>query len=80
MIRTKDAAAEIQRWIHKRVQPQDQILIFEITAQGLWFGDIPVETSAFIKDVCQTIVPESYEDVLAARRKRELLSDAQNAA
>jgi hypothetical protein len=80
MIRTKEAAAEIQRWIHKRVQPKDQILIFEITAQGIWFGDIPVETSLFIKDVCQTIIPESYEDVLVARRNREKLLKEQNAA
>jgi hypothetical protein len=80
MIRTKEAAAEIQRWTYRRIQPKDQVLIFEITAQGVWFGDIPLETSLFIKDVCQTIVPEAYEDVLRARRNREKLLKEQSAA
>jgi hypothetical protein len=80
MIRTKEGAAGIQRWTYRRIQPKDQVLIFEITAQGVWFGDIPLETSLFIKDVCQTIVPESYEDVLVARRNREKLLKEQNAA
>jgi hypothetical protein len=80
MIRTKEAAAEIHRWIYKRVQPEDQILIFEITDQGVWSGAIPVETSQFIKDVCLAIAPQSYTDVLEARRTRQTLGKDTDAA
>jgi hypothetical protein len=73
MIRTKQGAAWIHRCIFRRVKPEDQIVIFEITDQGVWSGDMPVETSQFINDVCITIAPQTYTDVLEVRRARQNL-------
>lgn len=80
IVRTKESAVEVHRWIYRRVQPEDQILVFEITDQGVWSGAIPVETSQFIKDVTLTIAPQSYEDVQHARMARAKLKQDTNAA
>jgi hypothetical protein len=79
MIRTKEAAAWIHRCTFRRLKPGDQIVIFEITDQGVWSGDMPVETSQFIKDICLSIAPQTYVDVQEARRVREKTAKDKNA-
>jgi len=61
MVRTKDSATEIYRHIYRRVDPEDRILVFEITDQGCWSTTLPVETQVWIKDVLQSIAPCSYQ-------------------
>ena len=61
MVRTKDSATEIYRHIYRRIASDDQILVFEITDQGLWSATLPVETQQWMKDVLQTITPCSYQ-------------------
>ena len=75
LIRTKEAAAWILRCTVNRLKPQDQIVIFEITDQGVWSGDMTLETSQFIKDVCLTIAPQTYTDLLEARQTRPKVSN-----
>src|SRR5512138_2455317 len=60
MVRTKDSATEIYRHIYRRVDSEDQILVFEITDQGLWSTSLPGETQVWIKEVLQSIAPCSY--------------------
>jgi len=69
MIRTKEAAAWIYRCIYKRLQPADHALVFEITDQGVWGGDMPTETARFIKDVAATISPERHKEIQQMRRE-----------
>ena len=80
MIRTKEAAAWVYRCICRRVKPEDQIVIFEITDQGVWSPDFPVETAQFIKDICVSIAPQTYTDVQEARRVRAKAVKEKNAA
>jgi len=61
MVRTKASATEIYRHIYRRVDSQDQIVVFEITDQGLWSATLPVETQQWIKEVLRTITPCSYQ-------------------
>ncbi len=61
MVRTKDSATEIYRHVYRRVDPEDQILIFEITDQGLWSSTLPAETQVWVKDVLSSIAPCAYQ-------------------
>jgi len=79
MIRTKEAAAWILRCTVRRLQPGDQIVIFEITDQGVWSGDMSVETSQFVKDMCLSIAPQTYTDLLEARQVRAKAVNDKNA-
>ncbi len=73
MVRTKASATEIYRQIYRRVGPEDQILVFEITNQGCWSESFPDQTSIWIKNVVQTIAPCSYERLLSERRSRDVV-------
>src|SRR6185436_8524851 len=47
----------------------DHALVFEITDQGVWGGDMPLATARFIKDVAATISPERHKVIQQARQK-----------
>src|SRR6267378_2425366 len=79
MIRTKESATWILRCTVRRLQPEDQIVIFEITDQGVWSGDMSVETSQFIKDICLSIAPQTYTNLLEARQVRAKVVNDKNA-
>jgi hypothetical protein len=54
-------------------------VIFEITDHGVWSGKMSVETSQFIKDMCLSIAPQTYTDLLEARQVRAKAVNDKNA-